>query len=208
MAIDLPDEINVDKNRLDSIAAWLWLLDVTIPDVEEVFRFINNPEDIVYNGNTYTKCNFTIGSQENISAKLPQCTLNITNADLAAYLSPYIDNYDGIVGATIIITPVNSEHLDVDMSPKAREYMVIQSLSTEEQITLILGAPSPLLQKFPLQHYFGLRCRFVGQFKGIECGYSDEETVCDGTLKRCKELNNETRNGGFPGIRSKTVRFA
>lgn len=54
-----------------------------------------------------------------------------------------------------------------------------------------------------LQH---TTCRFQGVdgFKGANCGYSGSETECDYTFRRCKELSNEARFGGFPDISSKT----
>jgi len=37
-------------------------------------------------------------------------------------------------------------------------------------------------------------------FKGIECGYKGKETRCNGTYKRCLELENATRFGGELGL--------
>lgn len=207
MPVDLPGEIDRVKNRLDTSSAWLWLLEITIPDVTTL-RFVNNPEDITYDGDVYTKCNFNLGPQEGGAAgELPHRVLSITNVDLVNYLLPYVEDYDGIVSSTIIITPVNSQHLDVDMSSKAQEYIIKQTSPTEKSINFVLGAANPLIQRFPLDRYLGLHCRFVRRFKGVECGYAGVETVCDGTLSRCKELNNEIRFGGQVGMRSKTVRF-
>lgn len=209
MPTEVPESINVEKNKLDSTSAWLWLLAITITGVSEVLRFCNNTENLLYGGDIYNKCSFVLGPQESSTAsKLPQRTLSITNTDLVNYLLPYVEDYNGIVGATVVVIPVNSEHLDVDMSSKAREFKITHSIPTEEQITFTLGAPNPMNQKFPLSYYYGLHCRYVERFKGLECGYDGSETVCSGTLTRCTELSNEERFGGCPGLRSKTVRFA
>ena len=208
MPVDLPDVINEDKNKLETQSAWLWLLDITVPNVEEVIRLVNNTEDIGYGGNTYTKCGFKIGPwEQKVSGELPQRTLSITNIAVAEYMLPYVENYDGAVGSTVVTTPVNSEHLDVDMSSKAMEYELISASPAEDWIVFKLGAPNPLRQGLQ-DKYFASYCRFVTHFKGAECGYEGEETVCDGTLAQCKEFNNETRFGGEPGLRSRTVRFA
>lgn len=209
MPIDLPDEISQEKNELETKSAWMWLLDITVPGVAEVIRFVNNTENITYDGNVYTRCNFSLGPWRSTeSGELPQRTLSITNLDLTEYLLPYVEQYDGAVGSTVVATPVNSEHLDIDMSSKAQEYMILDAMPTEEWIAFTLGAPNPLIQRFPQSRYFANYCKFVAHFKGIECGYSGSEIICNGTLARCRELNKQTRFGGEVGLRSKTVRFA
>ena len=210
MPAELPAPVGAIKNKLNTPSAWLWLLDITITGVSETLRFVNNPENITYNGNIYTRCNFTLGTWESKSpGELPSRTINISNIDLVNYLLPYVRNYNGIVGATAVITPVNSFHLNIDMSSKAQEFTITQSSPAQEYIIFVLGTPNPLIQRFPSDRYIALHCsRFVSRFKGVECGYSGGETVCDGTLKRCTELINQAQFGGFPGLRSKTIRFA
>jgi len=209
MPIDVPDSINEDKNKLETQSAWLWLLDITVPGVEEVIRLVNNTEDVVYDGNTYAKWSFKLGPWEyTVSGELPYRTLNITNIVVTEHMLPYVEEYNGAIGSTVVTTPVNSEHLDIDMSSKAMEFTIINVSSAEEWIAFKLGAPSPLIQQVPKDKYFANYCRCVDHFKGAECGYEGEEPVCDGTLAQCKEFNNETRFGGEPGLRSKTVRFA
>ena len=208
MPVDLPEEIDRIKNVLDTGSTWLWLLDITIPGVEEILRLVNNPENIVYGGNTYTKCNFTLGPWESTKpGEIPRRTLSITNVELAEYMLPYVEDYDGAVGSIVVITPVNSYHLDIDMSSKAQEYKIMSSSPGEKWIAFVLGASNPLLQMFPRDRYQGVYCRFLRYFKGVECGYSGEGS-CNGTYAKCKELGNETRFGADLGLRSKTVRFA
>jgi len=206
--IDLPNEIIEIKNMLYTGSAWLFLLDITIPGVEEILRLVNNPEKIVYDGNTYTSCNFTLGPWERTKpGEIPRRTMSITNAKLAGSIMPYVEEHDGAVGSTVVITPVNSYHLDVDMSSKAQEYKIMSSSPGEKWIAFVLGASNPLLQRFPRDRYQGTYCRFLRYFKGVECGYSGEES-CNGTYAICKELGNQTRFGAEPGLRSKTVKFA
>jgi len=208
MPHELPNDINKKKNKLHTKSAWLWLLDIDIEDVDDTLRFVNNNENIVYDGNTYIKCNFELGEWNlSESGRLPNRTLNITNADLIKFLLPYNEDYDGIVGSIVTVTPVNSDHLDLDVSSKAQEYIVLQSSPGEDWISYTLGSPNPLNQRFPLSRYFGLHCRFVAHFRGVECKYDGSATTCNGTLKQCKEYGNETNFGGCPGLRSKTVRF-
>lgn len=208
MPVDLPADIQKEKNKLETKSAWLWLLDVTVTGVEEVIRLVNNTENISYGGNVYTRCSFKLGPWEfTASGELPRRQLSVTNIDVAQYLLPYVEQYDGAVGSTVVTTPVNSEHLDVDMSSKAMEFMILSASPWEDNIAFTLGGPNPLIQRLQ-DRYFANYCRFVKHFKGVECGYSGAETVCNGTLARCKELSNQTRFGGETGMRAKTVRFA
>lgn len=208
MPEDLPAQINIKKNKLNTGSAWLWLLDIEITG-ESTLRFVNNPENISYQGNIYNKCNFTMGGFDKMdSGRLSDVSLNITNADLVKYILPYVVDYDGLIGETIIRTPVNSDHLDIDMSAKAEEFIVTGCSAGEEWVAFVLGAPNPLNSRFPKSRYFGLHCRYLGHFKGAECGYAGAQTTCNGTPARCAELGNYTRFGGQPGLRSKTIRFA
>ena len=45
----------------------------------------------------------------------------------------------------------------------------------------------------------------VRRFKDCRCGYSGEETSCDRTFERCKELDNEENFAGFPQMYSELV---
>jgi len=208
MPANIPGAAVREANKLDTKSTWLWLLAVTITGVEEVIRLCNNTEDIAYGENTYTKCSFKLGKWKYTSdGKLPHRTLSVTNIEVAKFMLPYVDDYDGAIGATVVTTPVNSEHLDIDMSAKAMEFMILQSSPTEEWINFKLGAPNPLIQRIQ-DKFFANYCRFVKNFKGVECGYAGAETTCNGTLAQCKEYGNQTRFGGEPGLRSKTVRFA
>lgn len=208
MPADIPGVIVKETKELGPKSTWLWLLDITVTGVEEVIRLVNNTEDVVYDSNTYTKCGFTLGPWKYTqTGELPHRTLSVTAIEVAEFMLPYVENYDGAIGAIVVTTPVNSEHLDVDMSAKAMEFKILKSSPAEEWIAFKLGAPSPLRQRLQ-DRYFANYCRFMAHFKGPECGYAGVETICNGTLAQCKEYGNQTRFGGEPGLRSKTVRFA
>jgi phage-related protein len=208
MPADLDGKIIAESRKLGSSSSWLWLLAVTINGVAETIRLVNNTENIEYFGYTYTRCNFELGPwQYTESGELPTRELKITNIDLVNYLLPYVEDYDGIIGAQVITVPVNSNHLDVDMSAKAMDFMVLAGSSSEQWIVFTLGAPNPLIQWIQRNKYYADYCPFVSLFRGAECGYAGEETVCNGLLSQCRQYGNQARFGGEPGLRSKTVRF-
>lgn len=208
----MPEEINkyiaIEKNKIASDGAWLWLLDVQI-EGQPVLRFVNNIENITYLGTVYSRCNFHMDAYDKSEpGRLSEVTLNVTNADLTRFLLPYVDAYDGLIGAVITRTPVHSKHLNIDMSVKAEDFVVMGCSAAEEWISFTLGAPSPLNRKFPEKRYFGNYCRYVGKFKGVECAYAGAATACNGTPEDCEDKANLARFGGQPALRSKTVRFA
>ncbi len=208
MPEDLDKYITREKNRLAGAGAWLWLLEIEVDDTTTLY-FVDNIENVTYQGQVYNKCNFQMAPYDKSEpGRLSSINLSITNADLIDAVLPYVDDYDGLIGCTIIRTPVNSRYLNIDMSAKAEEFIVTGCSAGEEWIAFTLGAPSPLNRKFPDKRYFGQYCRYVGKFKGIECGYAGAETTCNGTPEDCEDRSNLTRFGGQLGLRSNTVRFA
>ena len=208
----MPENINkyiaIEKNKLSSDGAWLWLLDIESDDFNAV-HFVNNIENITYFGTEYIRCNFNMESyNKSEPGRLAELNLSITNTDLINYVLPYVDEYNGLLGSTIVRTPVNSKFLNIDMSSKSEEFIVTGCSAGEDWITFVLGAPSPLNRKFPSKRFFCGYCRYVGKFKGVECGYSGPATTCNGTPEDCESKNNLTRFGGQPGLRPNTVRFA
>lgn len=208
MPIEMPKDIDQEKNRLDSKNAWLWLVELVISDILSYY-YVNNPTSITYDGNEYLPLNFHPSDFELKKGSVAGVrSIIITNEALIGILQPHIDAYEGLVDKKVIVTPVNSGYLDLDMSSKTQEFKIITSSSGEDHIVFNLGASNLLTSKFPRDRYLGSYCRYVYLFKGLKCGYSGGETSCDGTLVRCYELENEKRFGGQPGLRAKRVRFA
>jgi len=208
---NLPEEYWIEKNKLDQGAAWVWLLDITLTD-DTTFHFVNNPTAIKYpegqSGEVeYTPLDFAIGNLEDKKGGNLERTISITNEKLVGTLLPYFKDYKGLVGSTVILTPLNTDFPDIDYSSKAEEYEVMSSTIMEKRIDVRLGTVNPLMDSIPSQTYFGKFCRYCKYFKQPPCNYSGEETSCDGTLKRCKELGNEARWGGFICLTPKAVRF-
>jgi len=207
----MPEEIDkyisIEKNKLSSGGAWLWLLDIYI-DGEDTLRFVNNIESITYLGTLYNKCNFQMSPYDKSEpGRLSNINLEITNTDLVRYVLPYVDDYNGLIGCNIVRTPVNSKFLAIDMSAKSEDFIVTGCSAGEEWISFVLGAPSPLSRSFPASRYFGGYCRYVAKFKGVECA-AGSGASCNGTPENCEDLGNLPRFGGQPGLRANAVRFA
>lgn len=201
---DLPIALIFEKNRLASASPWLILLEITLTDEGTTkLRFARNTEDVVFNGETYKAFPFEIEpTKQSSKGEIPTVTLRVSN--ITRLIQPYLEELDGGVGSAVKVTVVNVDHLKENYSELEMTFDVLACQSTAQWITFTLGAPNPLRQRFPLNQFIALHCRW--RFKGVECGYSGAETACSRTLKRCRELDNSARFGGFAGMRTGAVR--
>jgi len=194
----------IEKNKLATAGAWIILLEITLTDGDStVLRFARNTEDVVFDGNNYTAFPFEIEPTKQTSkGEIPTVTLRVSN--VTRLIQPYLEDLDGGVGSIAKITVINTNHLNEDYSELEMTFDVLACQSSARWVTFTLGAPNPLRQRFPLNQFIALHCRW--RFKSAECGYTGEETTCNRTLKNCRELGNSTRFGGFPGMRTGAVR--
>ncbi len=174
MPRDIPANIIIEKNKLQSKAAWLLLLEVTLTD-DTVLRYVRNFEEIEFGGETYTPFPFEIEPTKNTSkGQIPTVTLRVSN--VTNLLEPYLEDLDGAIGSSVKITIVNSDRLAEDYSELELTYDIIACNSTTEWVTFTLGAPNPLRQRFPLDKYLALHCSFhyndVEDQEGPRCQYA------------------------------------
>lgn len=199
MPLDISDAAILEKNKLSDNGTWLLLLEILYENENPIYLCLNN-EEIVWNEHTWTPTIFSLsGIVETKDSEVPNIPLTIV--DLNRTLIPILEDYNGGIGATVIIRVVHSQHLDED-TPELEESTEIIDVSVDSQmkIQFKLGAENLVDRICPPNRYLKNRCRFV--FKGSDglCGYSNSETECNRTYARCQELENSARFGGFPGI--------
>jgi hypothetical protein len=204
---ELPTSLIAKKNLRSTKSAWLPFLDITLPD-DTVFHLVRNNEDLVRGGSggtLYTAMNFEIDvATESSRGDIPTLVLKVAN--VTRLLEPKLEEYDGGIGSIVKITVINSELLEEDYSELEMEYEVLAANTTNTWVTFTLGTPSLLRQQFPSRKFTALHCPFL--FQGVECGYVGPQAICDKTLAACRDYGNSIRFGGFPGMRSGTVRIA
>lgn len=198
----LPAALTIEKNRLATAGAWVVLLEITLTDDDStVLRFAYNTEDVVFEGNTYTAFPFEIEATKQTSkGEIPTVTLRVSN--VTRLIQPYLEELDGGVGSVVKITVVSTKHLTEDYSELEMTFDVLATQSNARWVTFTLGAPNPLRQRFPLNQFIALHCRW--RVNSVECGLSD--ATCDRTLTNCRENANSVRFGGFPAMRSGAVK--
>lgn len=202
MPLDISSNAIIEKNKLTSDDVWLLLLKIEYGTEDPGYLCLNN-QSVVWpstGGNTYLPAIFSLsGIQETKDSEIPAITLSVL--DIGRNILPFIEQYAGGVGADVTIYVVHSAYLD-NATPEFEETTEVIDVSVEHnlKITFKLGAENLMNLRIPRHRYLKNHCRFV--FKSSRCGYAGAETECNRTLARCRELSNETRYGGFPGVGS------
>lgn len=207
MPRNIPQSVVIQKNLLFSTHPWLVLLDITLPD-NNIFRIVNNNENVTFQGWLYTRCRFGFEPPEEIfGGEIPTCKLHI--ADVTRAFEFYIQKYRGGNDSSVIVRLVNTADLAADYSSLTIE-LSIQKVDREgfEWLIFTLGAPNPMMQEFLMFIYSPNHCNWVFDFRGPECGYSGIEVSCDGTFTHCRQLNNSRRFGGHVGLNATGFRLA
>lgn len=205
-ATGLSVSLLIEKNRIASPNAWLVTLDITMPDNTE-YHIVNNNESITFNSQVYTPFPFQIEpTKETTKGEIPTVTLKVSNVTRVFQAS--IESNNGGVGAIVIVRFINSAYLSEDYAELEMEFTVLRTESNIDWISFTLGAPSPLIKRFPLYRYLASHCNWT--FKEVECGYTGTETYCDRTLdgvNGCRQKSNSNRFGGFPGMANSRTRI-
>lgn len=199
MPLNISNHAITEKNKLNSTGAWLLLVKIEYEGEAPGYLCLNN-EEVVWNGNTWLPAVFSIEDiTETKDPEIPAVPLTVV--DVNRIVLPIIEQYGGGVGATVTLYEVHSDALD-NTTPEVEYQMEVIDVSVDHQskITFRLGAENLMKLRCPTDRYLKNHCRF--EFKGSRCGYTGPETECNRTLTRCKELNNETRYGGYPGVGS------
>lgn len=173
----LPADAITEKNKTASPYAWLVLLEITLSD-STIFRLVRNEEDIVFETNTYTAFNFQLEPTVlNSKGQIPTLTLRVSNVTFL--LQSKLQELNGGIGSTVRMIVVNSNLLAKDFSDLEMNFEVLAASSTNMWVEFILGSPSPLRQRFPLEKYQALGCDW--RFEAVECSY-DRKVVVAVTL--------------------------
>lgn len=200
MPLSISSEATEHSNRLTSIGVWLILLDFKITDTEHV-RVCKNTEPVIWNGYEWLNYPFDTGDiEESKDGELP--TFDLTVPDIERRLTPIIDEYDGGIGVKVDVMIVHADYLD-NPTPEFKETFEIVDCSIDHNNTIkfSLGSENYTNYRSPQDFYIKGHCRYK-EFGGPFCKYEGAEAECSRTFARCRELGNQKRFGGFPGIGS------
>ena len=198
MALTLSQALITEKNKNDTGSAWLVFVKATLLD-STVLPYVCNTEDIWYDGllhyGTYFELTPVESSTEGV---LPTTILSIDNS--GRVIQGYARDQDGLEGAAVLITYVNSRLLTEDYTQLESDYEVIECNSDVKFVNFHLGLPSPINRKYPLDEYQDISCGNV--FKGTRCGYGGAEETCPRNLSACVAFGNQSRFRAFLGLQA------
>lgn len=204
----LPSNLVISKNLLSNPDPWLLLFAIDIPsDPEFILRIVNNTEDIVFEGNTYSAFPVSVEllKQQN-TGEIPVLTARLGNVTRA--VQQYLEDYDGLVGQPVTMYCVNSAYLTEDYSSLTWSFTVTACKADAQWIDFGLGLPNPLRRRFPLYRYMPDYCSWI--FKGAECKYAGTDSFCKKILGDCQgrtEGSNSLNFGGHIGLRQGGIRI-
>ena len=203
MALNLPANLIIEKNKLATPNPWIILLDITLPDGTTLY-LARNTEDVVFKGNTYLAIPFEIEPTRSTSkGEIPTITLRVSN--VTRILQPYLEQFTGGVGSTVKITVVNAAYLNEDYTELEMTFDILATEVTAQWVSFTLGAPNPLRRRFPTYRFIAEHCNW--EFKSPACGYSGPATYCNRTFENCMQLQNTRRFGGFKGLAPGGIRI-
>lgn len=190
-----------DLNSLGGDGVLLVCMKLEIAGQDNIYLVSNN-ENITFKGNEYIAFPFEIGEITSGKGEVPQFQIRVDNTSRA--INRLVMEYDiylkqnGIEGNKVYATIYVVNTIDLSEEILAEKFELTSWDTTSQWATFKLGASNPFMQTFPPNSVYKDFCRF--KFKGVLCGYTGAETQCDKTLKRCRQLGNSVRFGGYRGV--------
>lgn len=201
----------VEKSRVASDVPYLLFVEIIVPPSmtedgkEFVIPLVQNNEDVLYQGRTYTAAGMRIDIRSE-AGSMPSITLSVD--DLKGVVRSYMEQYGGGVGFTVRVFGQFTNALEFE--PDFDIDLIVQSASAPDYAaSFSLGAENPMLTPFPgrrarrdtCSNTFGDQfCRYAGPLPG----------PCDYTLQGpngCKKYGNTRNFTGFPGINNSGIRY-
>ncbi len=160
-----------EQNKIASSGAWIWLLEIATPNLSTL-RYANNNSNITWptGSNTYSRISFTMDDiSESTSGKFPEYRLLIGDVTTDSTLRTRIKANSGLVGSTVRLLVVHSDHLDVTTPAVDELTEILNCELTAEAVIFTIGIPSLLGRRFPRDRYVPSFCRH--KFAGGLCQY-------------------------------------
>ncbi len=165
----------LEQNKIASSGAWIWLLEIATTGLSTLrYTNDNDSSDVVWptGGNTYSRMPLGMDDVEfSTSGKFPELRVQLGDVALPAdsTLRTRISATAGLVGSTIRLMVVHSDHLDLT-TPAIDELVEILNCElTSSAVIFTMGIPSLLSRRLPRDRYAPGFCRH--KFAGGLCQY-------------------------------------
>ncbi len=154
----IPNLILVEKNKLSQTGAWPWLLDLTPAGSATTYHYTSNTVAVVYNSTTYEPLPFRIQTIDK-SADGSLTVLQIIVSDIGLALQSILRANEGLRGATVMLTQVNTELLAQDFSGDALTYQISHCQNQYTDVVFYCGVPGSLKHRVPEDLFLAKKCR-------------------------------------------------
>lgn len=166
-----------EQNKIASSGAWIWLLEIATTGLSTLRYTSDNavgaPSQlyVTWNGNNYFSLPFTMDDiMMSTSGEFPIYKLQLDQVDLSGAIRARVKATSGLVGSTVRIMVVHSDHLDITTPAVDELAEVLGCEVTAESVILTIGIPSLLSRRFPRDRYVSGFCRH--KFAGGLCQYT------------------------------------
>lgn len=163
-------------------------------------RYARYGYPIEYGGHTYEP--WPVAAQLAGGSRGPEVPeYTITLDDSAQVLLPHTLATDWFRGCTLTTTVVCVAHLSLDYAWSTRVWNILHAVPDDVRIVMTIGGRNIAQDPCPRERHRSRLCRYVRGFAvDPRCGYSGDETTCNGTIEDCVARSNEERWGGDLGL--------
>lgn len=213
---------NTERHKIASAEPWLLLMHIVWPGIsqpgvtQQSLRFVRDADPFTFDcgdGNgpqVYQPFNFEVGEVKMATdGSVPE--VQITASNVMRVLQTVIEQYAGIVGATVFLYAVNTSN-PAGEPDLTLEFTVKQTVCTAKTVQIKCGTASPLRRLFPTFKYWPNTC--IWQYKsGVGCTYAGAMPTCSKTIDGATGCiahfpAQVLPFGGFPGIDTNGIQAA
>lgn len=136
----------------------------------------NAPQDIVYDGDTYTSYNLTWAMEDQgADAGLPLCRLTISNILRSLQSALYASDFYRGCEADVFL--YNTEESALDYTDEVKNFLIVNHEVDMYDLTFMLGASQSIVDYVPQDVYIPYSCRHqfpntANSYVGTRCGYA------------------------------------
>lgn len=214
MSKDITVNLNTEKNKLHSAAAWVWLYDI---DLDSTTWFLTSYDtSITFAGNTYSPHNVSHSALTSDTKGTLEST-NVTVSNLDVLIASSLIAND-ITGRAIRIKRVHVDHLTNSDDVIEQRLEIIDYNIDMSKLKIKAGTINFLKLAFPKDRYSITRCRHTYRTPalqisdstgiGVLCSYTGAFASCDKTLdgpNGCRVHGDDEEAGGL--VRKHPARF-
>ncbi|NOX15956.1 MAG: hypothetical protein GXP61_08030 [Epsilonproteobacteria bacterium] len=173
------------KNALFDSGEWLVLLTFTNKNASVMIRVINNPEDVVFGGETFKAFPFQIDTiTESNKGELPKINITLSNVD--RIVQAYVEQDPDLgSGWNVHVDIVHNTALANAIAEIQYDFITMGATANESSVVFSCSMQNPLRYQFPRIRMLPNSCQH--RFRHGGCDYKGADTSCTKTIQACRQ---------------------